>query len=194
MEALVRLGRDDEAAAAVAEMEELFAAVGRPLDDALAVRCTALVAEDARASALFERAIAIHPDYGPFELARTHLLYGERLRRMGQRRGARDELRAALELFERLGADWWADRCRRELAASGARLRKRDATTRDELTPQELQVALQVARGLTNREIARTLFLSPKTIEFHLTRIYRKLDLNARSELVDRFAGQVESL
>ena len=84
--------------------------------------------------------------------------------------------------------------------AAGSSLRvaracgRRDATTRDELTPQELQVALQVARGLTNREIAQTLFLSPKTIEFHLTRIYRKLDLNARSELIDRFAGQVESL
>jgi DNA-binding CsgD family transcriptional regulator len=194
VEALVQLGRDDAAATAVAEMEALFAAVGRPPDDALAVRCTALVAGDDRAPALFERAISLHPDYGPFELSRTHLLYGERLRRMGQRRAARDELRAALELFERLGADWWADRCRRELAASGARLRTLDATTRDELTPQELQVALQVARGLSNREIAQTLFLSPKTIEFHLTRIYRKLDLNARAELVERFAGQVESL
>ncbi len=67
-----------------------------------------------------------------------------------------------------------------------------DATTRDELTPQELQVALQVARGLSNREIAQTLFLSPKTVEFHLTRIYRKLDLHARAELVERFGGQVE--
>ncbi len=110
---------------------------------------------------------------------------------MGERRRARDQLRAAAELFERLGADWWAERCRRELAASGARLRKIDAATRDELTPQELQVALQVARGQTNREIAQTLFLSPKTVEFHLTRIYRKLGLNARAELVERFADQV---
>jgi DNA-binding CsgD family transcriptional regulator len=68
-----------------------------------------------------------------------------------------------------------------------------DASTRHELTPQELQVALQVARGLTNREIAQALFLSPKTVEFHLTRIYRKLDLNARAELVERFANQVGS-
>ena len=192
VEALVQLGRHDAAAAAVVELEELVGTDRRPNDDALTVRCTALVAEDVHAPALFERAIAVHPDYAPFELARTHLLYGERLRRMGERRRARDQLRLAAELFERLGADWWAERCRRELAASGARLRKIDATTRDELTPQELQVALQVARGLTNREIAQTLFLSPKTVEFHLTRIYRKLDLHARAELVERFADQVE--
>ena len=194
VEALVLLDRNDAAAAAVAEMEGLVGADGRPHDRSLTLRCMALVAEDDRAPALYEQALALLPDHSPFELARTHLLYGERLRRMGQRRRARDQLRAALELFERLGADWWAERCRRELAASGARLRRRDATTRDELTPQELQVALHVARGLTNRQIAQTLFLSPKTVEFHLTRIYRKLDLNARSELVERFVGQVEAL
>ncbi len=95
-------------------------------------------------------------------------------------------------MFESLDADWWAERCRRELAASGARLRKLDPATRDELTPQELQVTLEAARGLTNREIAQALFLSPKTVEFHLTRIYRKLDLHARAELIERFCGQVE--
>lgn len=98
---------------------------------------------------------------------------------------------AGLELFEEIGARPWAERCRQELVASGRRLRKIDATTRNELTPQELQVALQVARGLTNREIAQALFLSPKTVEFHLTRIYRKLGLHARAELVERYADQV---
>lgn len=192
IEALLQVGRHADAAAAVAEMEELVGAGGWPHEDCLAIRCAALVADDEHTSALFDRAIDTHPGYSPFELARTHLLYGERLRRMGERRRAREQLQASLELFERMGADWWADRCRRELAASGARLR-RGPGARDELTPQELQVALEVARGRTNREIAQTLFLSPKTVEFHLTRIYRKLGLNARAELVERFADQVRA-
>ena len=128
VEALVRLGRDDAAArGGRGDGGARRQPLGDPPTMPSRSGAAALVAEDARAPALFEQAIAIHPDYSPFELARTHLLYGERLRRMGERRRARDQLRAAAELFERLGADWWAERCRRELAASGARLRKIDA-------------------------------------------------------------------
>jgi DNA-binding CsgD family transcriptional regulator len=192
VEAYALLGRADLAAERLAELEELIQLVPRPFDRALATRCAALVAPDGEASELFERALELHDDEMPFEVAKTHLLFGERLRRMGERRRARAELTAAHAVFEQLGADWWQERCRRELAASGARLRRLDPETRDELTPQELQVALQVARGLSNREIAQALFLSPKTIEFHLTRIYRKLGLHARAELVERFRDQVE--
>lgn len=190
MEAYVRVGELDRARECLDDLDELVDRVPRPFERALATRSAALVAPDTEAPALFERSLAEHTDEMPFEVARTHLLFGERLRRMGERRRARAELHEALSAFQALGARGWADRCRRELVASGARLRRIDAENRDELAPQELQVALQVGRGLSNREIAQTLFLSPKTVEFHLTRIYRKLGLHARVELVERFAGE----
>ena len=190
VEAYVRVGRHDLACDRLAEERVLVDAVPRPFDLALLERSEGLLADDDAFAERFERSIELHTDEMPFELARTHLLYGERLRRSGERRRAREELRRAEALFEQLGSTGWAERCRQELRASGARLR-RGPEARDELTPQELQVALQVARGQTNREIAQTLFLSPKTVEFHLTRIYRKLGLNARAELVERFADQV---
>ena len=192
VEAYLLDGRADLAAERLAELESLLERVPRQFEQALAMRCAALLAPDEEAAALFRCSVELHGAEMPFEVGRTHLLFGERLRRMGERRQARVELREALSVFESLDADWWAERCRRELAASGARLRKLDPVTRDELTPQELQVALQVAGGLSNREIAQTLFLSPKTVEFHLTRIYRKLGLHARAELIERFSGQVE--
>jgi DNA-binding CsgD family transcriptional regulator len=190
VEAYVRVGDEATAVARLAELEALVAQVPRPYDRALATRSAAMVASDEEAPALFERSLAEHTDEMPFERGRTHLLFGERLRRMGERRRARAELEAAMELFLPLGADGWVERCRRELVASGARLRRIDAESRGELTPQELQVALQVAAGLSNREIAQTLFLSPKTVEFHLTRIYRKLGLHARAELIERFRDE----
>ena len=191
VEAHVRAGQLDLARKRLQELLER-AVEAPPSERATAARAAALLADDSQASELFTEALALHPDWARFELARTHLCFGERLRRSGERRSARAELEAALEIFEQLAARPWAERCRQELVASGRRLRAIDPATREELTPQELQVALQVARGLTNREIAQALFLSPKTVEFHLTRIYRKLDLHARAELVERFADQVE--
>jgi DNA-binding NarL/FixJ family response regulator len=108
---------------------------------------------------------------------------------MGQRQRAREQLRAALETFDRIGARPWAERARTELGASGEHLRRRDPTTSEQLTPQELQIALLVADGLTNRDVGARLFLSVKTVEFHLTRIYRKLQIHSRSELVRRMVG-----
>ena len=119
----------------------------------------------------------------PFELARTRLCYGERLRRAGRRIDARAQLREALGGFEALGAGRWAERARRELAGTGQRLRRGPQRDRDRLTHQELQIARSVARGATNKEAAADLFLSPKTIETHLTRVYRKLGVRSRSEL-----------
>lgn len=190
VEAYLRVGRPDLARERLAEERRLVDAVPRPFDLALLERSEGLLADDDAVAEHFERSIELHTEEMPFELARTHLLYGERLRRDGERRRAREELRRAEAMFEQLGSTAWAERCRVELRASGARLR-RGPEARDELTPQELQVALEVARGRTNREVAQALFLSPKTVEFHLTRIYRKLGLHARAELVERFADQV---
>ena len=119
-----------------------------------------------------------------FEEGRSRLCYGERLRRAGRRVDARRQLRDALATFERLRTEPWAARTRAELRASGETLRARSASTGiDELTPQELQVALTVSAGMTNKEAAAQLFLSTKTIEAHLHRTYRKLGISSRQEL-----------
>jgi DNA-binding NarL/FixJ family response regulator len=120
--------------------------------------------------------------------ARTQLCYGERLRRAGRRSDARKQLRAALATFERLGIDAWAVRARAELEASGETARRGDGGATDQLTPRELQVALVVASGSTNREAGAALYLSPKTVELHLSRIYRKVGVRSRAELASRLA------
>jgi len=101
---------------------------------------------------------------------------------------AREQLRAALDTFERLDARPWAERARAELAASGETVRRRDPITIDELTPQELQISVLLAVGKTTRETAAALFLSPKTIEYHLRHVYQKLDIHSRDELADALA------
>src|SRR4051794_13389598 len=98
--------------------------------------------------------------------------------------GGRAHLRAALETFERMGAAPWEERARRELRASGETARKRDPSMVDELTPQELQISRFVSEGATNRQIAAQLFLSPRTIDYHLRNIFRKLDISSRTELI----------
>src|SRR4029453_12193906 len=119
-----------------------------------------------------------------FERARTDLCWGERLRRAGRRREARVRLGVALEAFEASGATPFAERARNELRATGLTPRRREPATADQLTSQELQIARLVAEGKTNRDVAAILFVSPKTVEFHLTRVYRKLDIRSRTELV----------
>ena len=120
----------------------------------------------------------------PFYQARTELAYGEFLRRARRRTEARVQLRAAHEGFQRLGVTVWADRAAAELRATGETARKRDASTIADLTPQELQIAKLVAEGGRNREIAGQLFLSPKTVEYHLRKVFQKLDISSRTELV----------
>jgi DNA-binding CsgD family transcriptional regulator len=102
---------------------------------------------------------------------------------------AREHLRAAFTDFDRLGAAPWAEMARAELAATGESARRRDPSTRDQLTPQELQIALLLAAGRTTREAASTLFLSPKTVEYHLRSVYRKLGVNSRDQLAASMAG-----
>ena len=189
VEAYARLGRTDKARPVVASLERQARATGLSWSLGAAMRCRALVVDaDEAAEAWFQEAQRFHEGAGAFERARTELCFGEQLRRRGHRRDSRMHLGTALEAFEASGATPWAERARAELRASGLTLRRREPAAREQLTPQELQIARLVAEGKTNREVAATLFVTPKTVEFHLTRVYRKLEIHSRSELVRRMA------
>jgi DNA-binding CsgD family transcriptional regulator len=180
VEAYIRDGRPEAARDLLAEQE---GQAGGLWADAAAARCRALLAEPERMDDAFRAALdAPGCALMPFERARTQLCYGERLRRARQRGHARRHLHDALETFERLGAQPWADRVRTELRATGSTV-SGSAAALPRLTPQELQVALVVARGATNHEAAATLFLSQKTIEYHLSNIYRKTNIRSRADL-----------
>jgi DNA-binding CsgD family transcriptional regulator len=182
LEAYVRSGR--AAPPAVSASLAAAEAIEVPSLRATVMHCRAVVAPADEFDAWFADALDAHEAARtPFLRARTELAYGERLRRAGRRVDARTQLRKALETFEHLGARPWAERAANELAATGETLRRNDPVAVDELTPQELQIALVVAGGATNREAGAALFLSPKTIEVHLSRIYRKLGIRSRTEL-----------
>ena len=188
-EAYIRLGRDDEAREVAAAFTAAADAKGQPWPLARALRAQGLLAADADFPAIFDHAIRLHAQtLDAFETARTRLAYGERLRRARNRVLAREQLRAALDIFEHLGAGPWADRANAELAATGETRRRRDPATIDELTPQELQIALALAGGKTTRETAAALFLSPKTVEYHLRHVYQKLGIHSRDELAKALA------
>jgi DNA-binding CsgD family transcriptional regulator len=119
----------------------------------------------------------------PFRVGRIHLLHGEHLRRRRQRVDARWHLRAALQRFEHIRATPWAERAREELRAAGETTRTPEPSTLSQLTPQELHSARLVAQGLSNKEVATQLFLSPRTIDFHLRNVFRKLDITSRTQL-----------
>ena len=182
-----RAGRIDEAERALAAFSaspEAESVLGR----AAAARARGLLAADDRFPNQFERALDAHRSSSDrWSLARTRLCFGERLRRAGHRVDARRELRLALDAFEEAGAGVWAERARAELRATGETLRRRKSWEGEQLTPQEFQIALHVARGMTNREVGTALFLSHKTIEFHLGRVYRKLGMTSRAQLIQRF-------
>jgi DNA-binding CsgD family transcriptional regulator len=197
VEALARAGRTDAAFQALEELADRLGG-GRWALAALA-RCRGILA-DKTAEHHFQTALSHHEHDGqPFEKARTQLAYGERLRRDRRRADAREQLGEALSAFERLGAQPWADRARVELRATGGAAAGGDAAERsavaaaglEELTAHELQIARLVAYGMTNREVAGKLFLSPKTIEYHLSQIYRKLDLRSRTQLASLMAQEM---
>jgi DNA-binding CsgD family transcriptional regulator len=184
VEALLRVGRPARAQRVAADHEERARAKGRPWALARAHRARGLVASEEQLDVSFRLALELHeqtPD--DFETARTRLAYGARLRRAGHRVDARAELREALELFAGLGATRWAQVAGVELEATGARVPHRAPTGLASLTTQELQVSLLLAEGRTTRETAAALFLSPKTVEYHLRKVYTKLDIRSRAEL-----------
>ena len=126
------------------------------------------------------------------ELARAHLLYGEWLRREGRRVDAREQLRVARELLLAMGAEGFAERARHELLATGEKVRKRRDDTRDELTPQEEHIARLARDGRTNPEIGAELFLSPRTVEWHLKKVFTKLGISSRRALRDALPREQE--
>jgi DNA-binding CsgD family transcriptional regulator len=186
VEARIRSGREEhfeDAGGVLQGFVESSAAPTWAL--ALAARCRALGSQGATAEREFREAQRLHAESNrPFDKARTDLLYGEFLRRERRRAESREQLRSALEAFERLHADPWAERARTELRASGETARKRDPSTLADLTPQELQVARLVGKGSSNKEVASQLFLSPRTVEYHLRKVFMKLEISSRNELV----------
>jgi DNA-binding CsgD family transcriptional regulator len=185
IEAATRDGRPDRAIEALHAWERSFRVAGTPAGLIVTARAKAMLAGPEEAEAAFQECLAMHARMPfPFLQARTELTYGEFLRRARRKTEARTQLRAAFEGFQRLGAAPWADRAAAELRATGETARKRDASTLDELTPQELQIARLAAEGSRNREIAGQLFLSPKTVEYHLRKVFQKLEIASRTELV----------
>jgi len=186
IDAAVHAGRNDEARAHAGAMRD--ANLGR-LSARFALitsAATAMVAADDEAPDLFVRALATPTiEEWPFEVARVRLAYGERLRRLRRIREARSQLEAALECFERLGADPWSRRAATELRATGANRQRATGGGEASLTLQEREIAMLAATGLTNRQIAVQLYVSPRTVSAHLYRIFPKLGITSRAALRD---------
>jgi ATP/maltotriose-dependent transcriptional regulator MalT len=186
VEAATRTGEREAAHIALERLDAAAAAAGNDWARGVQARARALLDETDTAERLYREAIErlsrtrLRP-----EAARAHLVYGEWLRREGRRVQARAELRRAHQMFGTIGMDGFAERARIELLATGATVRKRSAQTIDDLTPQEHQIAGLARDGLSNPEIGARLFLSPRTVEWHLRKVFSKLDIGSRRELAD---------
>lgn len=183
IEAAVHDRRTDDARVALETLESWSSDHGTPWEHSRVAVARAMMAVGEEATAHFEEALRLTADARPFHRARVQLLYGEHLRRERHRADARKHLRAAVETFELLGADPWAERARTELNATGQPAAEREPESAFGLTPQERQVARLVAEGLTNKEVAVKLYLSPRTIDAHLRSVFPKLGINSRREL-----------
>jgi DNA-binding CsgD family transcriptional regulator len=187
IEAASRSDRSKHAAEALEVLSESTRASGTPWALAVEARSRALLNRGEAAERLYREAIErLQPTRLRLDLARARLLYGEWLRRERRRLDARNELRVAHDLFSDFGMEAFAERARVELQATGERARKRTVDTLDQLTPQEAQIARLAADGHTNREIAAQLFISPSTVEYHLRKAFRKLDVKSRTQLAGR--------
>ncbi|WP_067486415.1 LuxR C-terminal-related transcriptional regulator [Actinomadura hibisca] len=191
VEAAMGCGETAAAHEAVAAYTQWSSTAQTDESRALVARCQALVADGEKALPLYEEALGLH-NGSPFEHARTALLYGERLRRVHRAGEARQPLRTAAETFQRLGADPWAKRALEELRAAGETSAAPEADALNSLTPQELRIARLVAEGASNKDVAARLFLSPRTVEYHLYKIYPKLGVASRTELVRHVAGDAQ--
>jgi DNA-binding CsgD family transcriptional regulator len=175
------------AATALERLAQSTGASGTYWGGAVEARSRGLVSQGEAAETLYREAIErLTPTALRFELARTHLVYGEWLRRERRHLDAREQLRTADELFTDFGMEGFAERARVELRATGEHVRKRTVETQNDLTPQETQISQLVARGATNQEIAAQLFISPSTVEYHLSKVFRKLGVRTRTQLAHR--------
>lgn len=185
VEAAVHAGQPARATDAFARFTGWANSTGAPDLMALAARCRAMLADDNSAEPEFGAATELHArGHWPLEAARTQLLFGEHLRRRRRRADARAPLREALEGFTRLGATGWADRARAELRAAGQHSADPGRHALAALTAQELRIAMAISAGATNREVAAQLFLSPRTVDYHLRKVFNKLDIVNRAELI----------
>ncbi len=195
IEAAVRSGKNDLAVAAVGSLAEVTGAAGTDWGLGIQARSRALTSRGEVAENLYREAIErldrtrVRPD-----LARARLLYGEWLRRENRRVDARAQLRAAHDQFTSIGMEAFAERARQELLATGERVRKRSVSARDELTAQERQIAQLARDGLSNPEIGARLFLSPRTVEWHLRKVFTKLGISSRRELAGALPSRDEDL
>jgi DNA-binding CsgD family transcriptional regulator len=185
IEAAVRCGRRAAAEAAFARLARITTASGAAWGLGVEALGRAQLSEGEAAEAHYRRAIEwlAHERTAAFA-ARARLLYGEWLRREGRRVDAREQLATALDQLTAIGAAAFADRAAHELQATGATARRRSVEHRDELTPQELQIARLAGDGLSNPEIGERLFISPRTVEWHLRKVFSKLDIGSRKELL----------
>jgi DNA-binding CsgD family transcriptional regulator len=186
IEAGVLAGRTDGLREILAWFEKWAACTGQAWAAAVVHRCRAILGEDAESH--YEQAVRLHeqagPDHRPYDRARTQLSYGRWLRRARRRLDARVQLTAAREAFAALGANPWAEQAALELRATGQSIRRRGDPTHTRLTPQEMQVVGLVAEGLSNKEVAAKLFLSPRTVAYHLYKAYPKLGIASRADLI----------
>jgi DNA-binding CsgD family transcriptional regulator len=186
IEAGVRCGATDANPAALERLSERTQASGTDWGLGILARSRALLSEGDAADALYREAIErLERTRIRVELARARLIYGEWLRREQRRVDAREQLRAAHELFTAMGAGGFAERARVELLATGETVRKRTVETRDDLTAQEAQIARLARDGRTNPEIGAQLYISPRTVEWHLKNVFTKLGIRSRRELHD---------
>ena len=194
IEAAVRAGRPELARDALRLFEAWATHSGARFAAPRLAGCRALLAEGDEATAHFEAMLALAEDARPLDLARMRMQYGEHLRRERRRTDARTQFRAALATFEAYRSEPLAERARAELRATGETARKRDPSTIDQLTPQELQIARFVAGGLSNKEVAAQLFLSPRTVDAHLRKVFTKLGITSRTQLARQPLGEPEAL
>jgi DNA-binding CsgD family transcriptional regulator len=190
VEAAARVGDTELARDALERLATTTQPCGTEFALGMEARCRALLSDGVAAGELYREAIErlrrtrLRP-----EVARAHLLYGEWLRRENRRADAREQLRTAHEILAAIGMEAFAERARRELQATGEKVRKRTVDTRDDLTAQERQIARLARDGLSNPEIGARLFLSPRTVEWHLRNVFTKLGIRSRRELANALAG-----
>jgi DNA-binding CsgD family transcriptional regulator len=184
VEAAVRSGRREQAAAALSELSQMTAVIGTDWALGVNARSQALLSDGHEAERFYREAIEhLARTEASVELARAYLLYGEWLRREGRRIDAREQLRVSYSMLDSVGAEAFAARAARELAATGETVGKRTVARRDELTPQEAYIARLARDGLSNPAIAGRLFISPHTVQYHLHKVFIKLGVTSRTQL-----------